>query len=357
MLARQLSPQEVARCDPAELTGAVLLAPVRLSAGALRKGSRLDAALAAELIAAAQEDQLRLPLRVACPGKEDLHEDEAAERLATAVAGEGIISRAPRLSRLDLEARWDGVLHIRTSSLLLLNTIDPLEVFTLFHGQAVNAGQVVASVKVAPHLVPAAAVEHGVLIARESGPLIAVRPYVSRDVAALAVRPVSNEDGVRFESSARLKVEALGSRFLGASTIASEDIETARREIETALRDFALTRSVPVLLVGGVSAGDPLSPFYGALEHLGGKVLRQGVPAHPGSMIWLAGLAQTQILGLPQCGMFSMATAADLILPRLLTGEWLTAAELADLAHGGLLTGDMRFRFPSYARLLPAPDA
>ena len=73
-------------------------------------------------------------------------------------------------------------------------------------------------------------------------------------------------------------------------------------------------------------------------------------------MIWLAALDDSRLLGLPQCGMFTMATAADLVLPRLLTGERLTAAELADLGHGGVLGPEMRFRFPDYARDLRAPE-
>ncbi len=80
------------------------------------------------------------------------------------------------------------------------------------------------------------------------------------------------------------------------------------------------------------------------------------MPAHPGSMIWLAELDDSRLLGLPQCGMFTLATAADLVLPRLLTGERLTAAELADMGHGGVLGPEMRFRFPDYARDLGAPE-
>ncbi len=94
-----------------------------------------------------------------------------------------------------------------------------------------------------------------------------------------------------------------------------------------------------------------------ALRSLGGRVLRRGVPAHPGSMIWFAELGSSTIMGLPQCGMFSMATAADLVLPRLMTGEAITPAALADLGHGGLLGPEMRFRFPDYARDLEAPGA
>jgi hypothetical protein len=73
-------------------------------------------------------------------------------------------------------------------------------------------------------------------------------------------------------------------------------------------------------------------------------------------MIWIAAVGDAQLLGLPTCGMFSLATAADLVLPRLLAGERLTAESLADLGHGGLLTREMRFRFPAYARDLGAPE-
>ena len=44
------------------------------------------------------------------------------------------------------------------------------------------------------------------------------------------------------------------------------------------------------------------------------------------------------------------------VLPRLLSGEPPTEKTVARLGHGGLLTRDQRFRFPSYARELDAPD-
>jgi molybdopterin biosynthesis enzyme len=84
--------------------------------------------------------------------------------------------------------------------------------------------------------------------------------------------------------------------------------------------------------------------------------VRHGVPAHPGSMLWLGRLGRTAILGLPTCGAYSKATAADLLLPRLLSGEPASAGTVAKLGHGGILTRDQRFRFPRYARELEAPD-
>jgi hypothetical protein len=315
----------------------------------------MDLAQAGAILGAARAGGLS-ELRAAWLDAGDLHEDEAARRLASAAVGAGVELRPPRQSRLDLTARWDGVLHVRVAALTRLNAIDPLEVFTLYHGQAVVAGQVVGSVKVAPHVVPESAVLAGVRIAEEAGTLLEVRPYQGLEVGAIAQEAITGEALARFDAGARFKIEALGSRFVGTVVVGDTEPQPAERAARAALIWAIRERELPVVLVGGVSAGDPLSPFYAALDSLGGRLLRRGVPAHPGSMIWLAELEGSRLLGLPQCGMFSLATAADLVLPRLLTGEALTAADLADLAHGGLLVKEMRFRFPPYAQGLEAPE-
>ena len=64
-------------------------------------------------------------------------------------------------------------------------------------------------------------------------------------------------------------------------------------------------------------------------------------------MLWLARIGSTAVLGLPTCGAYSKATAADLVLPRLLTGERPGLRLVSGLGHGGILTKDQRFRFPA----------
>jgi len=118
-------------------------------------------------------------------------------------------------------------------------------------------------------------------------------------------------------------------------------------------------RTPPVhdlVLTAGSASTDPDDSFFVAIEALGGRVVRRGVPAHPGSMLWLARVGPTSILGLPTCGAYSKATAADLLLPRLLSGEPASERTVAKLGHGGILTRSQRFRFPPYARELDAPD-
>lgn len=356
MRSRRVPPAELAALTPDDLVDAVLLASIRLGTRRLAKGSRLDRALAHELLGAAESGMLDEAPRLGWADAGDLHEDEAAHRLALAVGGAGVDLRPPHLSRIDFAAKWHGVLHVRTAPLVAINALDPLEVFTLFHAQCVASGEVVASVKVAPHLVPGEVVREGMRIARADGPVVEVRPYRAHEVPAIVAEDIGQPQFDRFVAGAVAKLEALGSRFAGAVRVWEPDAARSAARAQVSLERLVLEDRHPIVLVTGVSAGDPLSPFREALLTLGGAFVRHGVPAHPGSMIWLARLRGSTLLGLPGCGMFSLATAADLLLPRLLTGEVLDATALAELAHGGLLGKQMRFRFPAYARELEAPE-
>lgn len=73
-----------------------------------------------------------------------------------------------------------------------------------------------------------------------------------------------------------------------------------------------------------------------------------GAPVHPGSMLWLAYRGEIPVFNLASCSMFSRSTSADLILPWLMAGERVGAADIAALGYGGSLDRDMQYRFPPY---------
>jgi hypothetical protein len=332
------------------LEGAVLARDLVVGSARWSKGRRLTVA---DLDAFAATPASVGPVTVIVMEPGDLHEDEAAQRLARAVAGPGLTARGPVQSRVDLIAAHDGVLHVRTAELERLNRLDPLEVFTRLDGSIVAAGDLVASVKVAPHVVAASIVEAGARIAGDGRrPLVRVAPFRPMRVAVVVKESLRGSDRQRFERSVRDKVESLGSVVTGIAYVADED-----EAVTAALRATRLGRDrADVILTAGGRSTDPSDPFFTAIERLGGRVVRHGVPAHPGSMLWLARIGRTAILGLPTCGAYSKATAADLLLPRLLTGEPPTLQTVSHLGHGGVLTREMRFRFPPYARELDAPD-
>jgi hypothetical protein len=339
------------RRPPAELAGAVLARDLVVGGNRWSKGRRLSTA---DLNAWAADPSLGVgPVTVIVLEAGDLHEDDAAHRLADAVAGPGLTRRGPSQSRVDLIAEHDGVLHVRATELERLNRLDPLEVFTRLDGSIVAAGDLVASVKVAPHVVAASVVEAGERIAADgTRPLVRIAPFRPMRVAVVVKESLRAADRPRFEASVRTKVESLGSTIVAIDYMADEDAPVA-----AALARHARGRErVDVILTAGGRSTDPSDSFFTAIDGLGGRVVRHGVPAHPGSMLWLARIGRTAILGLPTCGAYSKATAADLLLPRLLTGEPPTRTTVSHLGHGGVLTREMRFRFPPYARELEAPD-
>jgi len=356
--AYRLTAAELLALPSDVLPGAVVLAGIDLDDRTLGKGRRLDAADAVALYAAARLGSFPAEVRLAWADTHELHEDEAALRIAMAVIGGGATALPPRQSRVDIIAAHRGVLTISTAGLDMVNAVDPLEVFTRWAWQPVEEGEVIASVKVAPHIVPVSTVEEGVRRAAAHAPLIDVAAYAGCSVAAIVAEALEDQARARFEAASRFRAESLGGAFLGTWNVSAADPTAAESAARAALEELALQRHVAVLLVGGVSAGDMLAPFFAALDSLGGRVTRRGVPAHPGSMLWLGRLGPSQILGLPRCGAFGMATVADLLLPRMMTGEVLTAESIAGLGHGGLLGREMRARFPAYARELPdAPSS
>jgi len=331
--------------------GAVLARDVRIDGERWEKGRRLSVADLDRLGSIAPEELPGglLTLLVLEPG--DLHEDDAALRLAASVAGEGLSVHGPAESRVDLRAAHDGVVHVRIPEVERLNRIDPLEVFTVLDGSIVQKGDLIASVKVAPHIVGEAVLAAGERVAAAGKrPLVWVAPFRSLRVAAVVLESLHALARERFENSVRAKIETLGSTLVGIDYASDES------EVEGALRALTLGPDrVDLVLTAGGGSTDPADPFFAAVSALGGKLVRHGVPAHPGSMLWLGRVGRTAILGLPTCGAFSKATAADLVLPRLLTGEPPTPRLVSGLGHGGILTREHRFRFPPYARDLEAP--
>jgi molybdopterin biosynthesis enzyme len=337
------------RRAPARLVGSILARDLSVSGERWSKGRRLSADDLAALSVAEPGDAVT----VLVPEPGELHEDDAAIRLAAAVAGPGLTVRGPAQSRVDLVADAPGVLNVRIAELERINRIDPLEVFTAFDGQVVERGDLVASVKIAPHLVDAATVDAGARLAGfGSNPIVWVAPFIPGRVGVIVKESVRSTARQRFETSVRAKIVGLGSEVVTIDYV-EDDAEAVESSMAALVRR---PDPVDLILTAGAASTDPLDACFVAIAALGGRVVRRGVPAHPGSMLWLARIGGTAILGLPTCGAYSKATAADLLLPRLLSGEAASEKTVAKLGYGGILTRSQRFRFPAYARELDAPE-
>ncbi|TME23057.1 MAG: hypothetical protein E6I68_07955 [Chloroflexi bacterium] len=270
----------------------------------------------------------------------DIHEDEAARRLAKVVAGSGVLVHGPVESQVRLSAEVNGIFKVDVQRLEALNSIEDVSIFTLFDGQLVSKGKTVAGVKVTPFVVKEARLGEAEDVAGFDG-VVQVLAFRPMRVAVLVRERLEPAQREKFQASIEMKVAWFGSAISEIRYVA-DDVSVVEKAVRELLRDADL------LLTAGANATDPLDPTLVALERVGARMEKQGAPAHPGSAVWLAYLTDRPIFGVAACGMFSRATVLDLILPRLFTGARVTAADFNGLGHGGLLSKDMGFRFPAY---------
>ena len=323
------------------LVGRIACHDVRDAAGkvTVAKGETLDDAAAARLLAAPWDEVHLLELE---PG--DVHEEPAGARLSAAAAGPGVEVRGYSGGQWGLAARRRGLVDVRRDALRAVNALHGMSVFTLWDLQPVEEGEVVAKAKVTPLAISGSALAEAEALAAQAGGLVAVRAFAPRVIGALAPRRLEARQRERFEASLGEKIDWFGSRLLPLRY--PDDSAASVAEGLQAL----LGEGADVLVAAGAGSLDPLDPIFVGLERLGGRMTRHGAPAHPGSLLWLADLRGRPVLGMPTCGMFSQATVFDLVLPRLLAGDALGNAELADLGDGGLLSRDSAWRFPPYRK-------
>jgi molybdopterin biosynthesis enzyme len=319
------------------LAGTVACHDVRDAAGkiVIPKGARFDAESSAALLGVPWEE-----IHVIAVEPGDLHEEEAGERLARAVVGDGVEVKGYTGGQWTLAATRRGLLTIAIDALADVNAHEGISIFTLYSGQPVEPGEAVAKAKVTPLVIPErtmSAVE-----ARAAGGLLSVRGFRPVTVGAVAREHLEPRQRARFEGALQQKVDWFGSRLLPVRYAGA-----AARAVADELRELRAA-GAELLIVAGASALDPLDPVFGGLALLGARMERHGAPAHPGSLLWVSTWEGRAIVGMPTCGMFSQATTFDLVLPRILAGDVVGNREIAALGHGGLLSRDMAFRFPPY---------
>ncbi len=223
----------------------------------------------------------------------DLHEDEAARRLAAALAGPGLDATTPVQSQARLLAGHRGLLRVNGAVVDLVNSLGHISVFTLMDGQAVGEREEVAGCKVTPVAVPGALIEEAERLCRERGPvleLVPFRPLRTFVVATERLKPKARE---LFRRAVTSKLGWYGAQVLEVREVARTGDAVAAAYHE------ASARGAELVLFAGASAIDPLDPAYAELNHAGGELLQLGAPMHPGSMLWLGRLDGAAVVGSP----------------------------------------------------------
>jgi len=272
-------------------------------------------------------------------GEGELHEDDAAQRMAEALLGDGLAATGPHEGKVSLKAEYDGLAEVDAELVHAVNGLGEIALATVRSHTVVRQGQSVAATRVIPLFV-----EEEKVAAMET--LAASRRQARGGIAPIRIRPFrrlragllttggevfSGRIEDKFGAAVRAKLEAFGSE-VGEQRFAPDDRQTIVKEIL-----YLLDQGYDMILVTGGMSVDPDDRTPGAIKEAGAEIVSYGTPMLPGSMLLMGYLRGVPILGLPGCVMHDPYTSFDVLLARILAGDTIVREDIVTMGYGGLL--------------------
>lgn len=276
-------------------------------------------------------------------GPNEIHENEAAEKMADALIGSGVTrSNEPVEGKITILADQDGLLKINVEALYRFNLLGEVMCSTLQTNTPVKKGEIIAGTRLIPLLSSRALVEEAVTVARAHAPVISVKPLRQARAGLIITGNEVFHGRIqdRFEAVLRAKLTAMGSEVIKV-VFAPDDINLISAAIHDCLSDGA-----DLLVTSGGMSVDPDDVTRQGIKAAGATDAVYGTPVLPGAMFLSGHIGDVPILGLPACGMFHKITVFDLILPRVLTGETIGREEFARMGHGGFCRNCKKCQYP-----------
>jgi molybdenum cofactor cytidylyltransferase len=259
----------------------------------------------------------------------DVGEDDAAARLATALAGPGLAVLPAVHGRANIAAAADGVLRLDATMVAAINSIDEaLTLATLPADARVSEGEIVATIKVIRYAVAGNALAAAIDAARP----LALAAFRRLRIALICTSLNGTSDKALAKTArvTRDRVESLHCTMV--------DLPPCPHEAEALTTHLRSLPPCDLLLIAGASAtvdrGDVI-PM--AITQAGGAVERLGMPVDPGNLLCLGRLGAVPVIGLPGCARSPKHNGFDTVLERLVAGLSVTSRDIAMMGAGGLL--------------------
>lgn len=272
----------------------------------------------------------------------DIHEDEAAMRIATAAAGKGIKLVAPGEGKIELVAEYDGLLKINTAMLNQLIDQDEIMFASIHENRLVKEGQKVAGTRVIPLFVNENIVSGAEMVCH-GGPLVEVLPLRNLKIGIVTTGSEVYSGKIKDAFGPVLK-EKFGA--LGSTVVKQLFADDDEYMIADCIKQL-IAEGVDMIGVTGGMSVDPDDKTPTGIRTAGGHIVTYGAPVLPGAMFMLAYIGHVPVVGLPGCVMYSRVSIFDLVVPRILAGEIPTRRDIKKLAHGGLCQNCKECTYPN----------
>ncbi|MCI5902254.1 MAG: molybdopterin-binding protein [Blautia sp.] len=275
-----------------------------------------------------------------------LHENEAAQILYEISAGNHMHGSDVKEGKIELIADLDGLLKIRRDALNRVNRLGEMMIASRHGDFPVKKGDKIAGTRIIPLVIEEEKMNRAKEAAGEM-PIFEILPFREKKTGIIATGSEVSKGLIQdtFTPVLEEKLGEYSSQVLGKTTPGDE-----KARITGDILDFIENGADMVICTGGMSV-DPDDRTPGAIRDTGAQVITYGAPVLPGAMLMLAYYEKDgrriPVLGLPGCVMYAKRTVFDLILPRLMAEDPISAEELAGLGEGGLCLNCAACTFPN----------
>jgi hypothetical protein len=265
-------------------------------------------------------------------GKDELHENDAAKRIAKAISAPKLIFSEPQEGKINISAPYAGMLKINVDALLQVNRMESIIVATLKNNFPCKKGEVIAGTRIIPLTIPTKNIETLESLTKKNGTILSVKPYRSLKVGAVITgsevfNGLITDD---FDPSVGKKITNAGCTLI-KKILVPDDITA----ISNAILELKTLGCELIITTGGLSV-DPDDVTRQGVIKTGAEVTFYGSPVLPGAMLMISTLDNIPVISLPACVFYYKQTVFDLVFPRVLAGEKITKDDIAAMGHGGL---------------------
>lgn len=273
---------------------------------------------------------------VARLGKQDVHENAAAARLARACSGPSLQPGTAGTGRVNLFAQEDGLALYEPDSLHAVNMVDEsMTVAAVPPFERVAAGQIVATCKIIPFGVPDADISRVEATVKQSkGPLFRLAPFSPLSIGLIQTTLPGTAEKVLEKTLKTVtdRVEGLGSHLAKTQTVSHTDSDVAR-----ALEVMTDAGCDITLIVGASATTDRRDTIPAGINLAAGEIRHFGMPVDPGNLLVLGHIGPMSVLGLPGSARSPKTGGNDWILWRLCARLSVESRDIMRLGARGLL--------------------
>ena len=311
-----------------EVQGAILAHSLKLPSGEkLKKGTVID-----DVVLAALRENSVDAVIAAIPEPGDVLENDAATHIARKLEHPTLRFDTAKTGRVNIFAKENGIFRVSSSAIDAINMLDPgITLATLNDKEEVNAGRMIATIKIIPYGVEGKTL--GALDELDLECALSVAGFSALRVALIQTQLAGIKPGVLDKTKRMLE-----RRLMFSGSVVSEELRIDHTMVAVSQAISRVKHNSDLIILFGASANSDVEDVIPAgLVNADGEVIRFGMPVDPGNLLLLGEIDNIPVIGAPGCARSPAENGFDWVLQQILAGASPRKIHIAGMGVGGLL--------------------